>query len=782
MSKNRLHALLAVTVSAIAIASASSAFAADAAAGAAGGSAPTMTGAGAEGTDIEGVVVTAESSRGAAEAPTKASLAQTQPESIISHKFIEQVTPETGGWTTVLAIAPSVSGLPTNGGGIGEYNVLSLRGFQDGEFNITYDGISFGDTNNPTHHSGSYWPASTIGAAVIDRGPGAAGDLGQANFGGAFHLFSPTVSDTFGVVQKLTYGSFNTEASVTTLNTGIIPEWHDAKLLLSFDERRSDGELSNSGGYALNQLGKLIMPITDKWTLTAFASRNYTDFNLSDAGPGETWQQVQAYGKNFALTNNPNDEHYYKYNYEAKATDFEYVDLKGEVAPTFTAENQLYTYFYANKTTSVDDITGLVGGPNTSTLSAVSAGEKASDIAGYDKLNQYRVWGDVVRLNKEWSFGTLKIGGLVETSSTDRHNLLEDMTAGGLPDLKYTAKANPDLGLPVGQTATNAKLQENSSWFQYQVFADFDWNVTDKLTLSPGIKFVDFKRTVSAADEAVSGATGKIATLNTSDTYTSPLYFITGKYRILPELSVYGQVATSFLIPALSDLYVTGANLAAQPPEKTITYQTGVVYSHGAITADADVYRIDATNFQAPCNIPNPTAGNASATEGGYCDVGNERFTGVEGQVAYAFNFGLSLFANGSINDSKQLAAAANPAQGTAATPAETLQNAPINTFAIGGLYNYHQWQGSLTYKQSGPFVASYNGAHEEWLSGYDTFDGSVAYDFGRIKVKLQGFNLLDKRAITSFTGSKLYSTTDTGLYQFQAGRQIMATLIAKVF
>ena len=66
-----------------------------------------------------------------------------------------------------------------------------MRGFQDGKYNITYDGIAFGDTNNPTHHAADYFPTSTIGAVVVDRGPGAAGDLGQANYGGAIHFFSP---------------------------------------------------------------------------------------------------------------------------------------------------------------------------------------------------------------------------------------------------------------------------------------------------------------------------------------------------------------------------------------------------------------------------------------------------------------------------------------------------------------------------------------------------------------------------------------------------------------
>ena len=170
----------------------------------------TVAGEGSEGTRVDALIVTAERNQAAAAAPTKASLDETQPESIVSHKFIEAFTPENGDYTTVLLIAPSMAGISANGGGIGDSNKTTLRGFQDGQYNITYDGLAIGDTNDPTHHPADYFPASNIGAAVVERGPGAAGDLGQANYGGAIHLFSPTLSDTFNVVAKGTYGTWNT--------------------------------------------------------------------------------------------------------------------------------------------------------------------------------------------------------------------------------------------------------------------------------------------------------------------------------------------------------------------------------------------------------------------------------------------------------------------------------------------------------------------------------------------------------------------------------------------
>jgi iron complex outermembrane receptor protein len=714
------------------------------------------TGAGAEGTEVSDVIVTAEHGKAAATAPTKASLDQTQPEAIISHSYIEQATPEVGNWTTVVTIAPSMSGVTANGGGIGEYNKVSMRGFQDGQFNVTYDGLAFGDTNDPTHHAASYFPSSTIGAAVVDRGPGAAGDLGQENFGGAIHYFSPEVSDSFGAQQRLTYGSFDTEAAVTTLNTGKLDSLAGGKLLLDLDERWSNGELSHSGGYAYTQLLKYMLPLGDKGVLTVFSSHTTTKFYLPDAGPGETWAQVLAYGKNFQLNNIPTDEHYYKFNHEVKDTDIEYVDVKYQLTPSLSLEAQPYTYAYHNHTVAANDSTGLVGGVNTSPPNVTTSPASASDIGGYDKLNAYRVYGEVTRFAQDWSFGTLKLGGLIEAANTARHNLFEDLTLGFINDNKFTpGKKYPYLTAP-----TNAKLLEGSDWLQGQVFVDFNWRPIDNLTISPGFKYVDFTRSVNAANEnvALNGGGFKNAPLKSKNTYTSPLYFATVNYKILPDLAVYGQFATSFLIPSLSALYIPDTTASGLKPETTTTYQTGVVYTRGVFTADADVYRVDAANLYLPCG---------TGVTAHYCNFGKARYTGVEGEAAYAIGFGLTVFANGSLNWAKQLASAADPAAGIAAVPAGGLPNAPRWTDAAGAIVNHGPWQGSVTYKESGAFVSS-DGPK---FRGYDTVDASVAYDFGHFKVKVQGFNLGDRRAIT---------TLSSGLYQFQAGRELDLTLAAK--
>lgn len=708
------------------------------------------TATGTEGTTVEQIVVTAERNQAATSAPSKASLLETQPQSIITHKFIEQATPESGDYTTAILIAPSVAGVSSNGGGVGDTNTSTLRGFQDGQYNITFDGIAFGDANDTTHHPAAFFPGSTIGAAVVDRGPGAAGDLGQANFGGAVHLFSPVVEDKMGGSQKVTYGSFNTQSYVTTLQSGRLDWLHGTKILLNFDERSSDSELSYAGGEAFNQTLKAVTPITDKLTMTVFSSFNYTRYYQTDngagLGDGLTNFQRDTYGLNFSLDNNPNDEHYYKFNYVKKHTDFNYIDFKWDAGHGVTVENQTYDYFYSNKTVSAASVLDPVGvSPSPSSgvsAVAIAAGANPDDIAGYHKLNRYQTFGDIIRVNEDFGFGTLRAGGLVESSWADRYILYYDLTT-GKPDNGYGSVPG-----------ANVSYIEPSRWFQWQTFADFEWRPLQNLTITPGIKYIDYTRSIDASLEG-SGfpAIGRRQ-------YDKTAYFLTANYRITPNWSVYGQAATGFLIPPVKTLAAVNGTTASTSPEQTATYQMGTVLTAGRFTFDADVYRINATNVLI----------NRSGTACGcYINAGSGVYSGVEAEGAYSIGYGLTLFANGSINDAKDTGPG---------TPG-TFTNAPKGTAALGAIFAKGPWQATFDSKTVGAQVGS-DGVTP--IPAYTTLDGSVSYDFGRFKVKLAGFNLADRRALLDSDGTQFVGPNNpaNGYYVYQVGRQIQVTLQAK--
>ncbi len=123
------------------------------------------------GRQVDELVVTGGIASGAAAtAPAKSSLQATEPKTIIDRTAIDQFIPATADYTQIVNLSPSVSGTSYSGPGLGEAKTV-MRGFQDGQYNVTYDGIPWGDANGPTHHSTSFFPSSTIGAVVVDRGP-----------------------------------------------------------------------------------------------------------------------------------------------------------------------------------------------------------------------------------------------------------------------------------------------------------------------------------------------------------------------------------------------------------------------------------------------------------------------------------------------------------------------------------------------------------------------------------------------------------------------------------
>ena len=112
-------------------------------------------------------------------APITVSLTTTQPQAAVSRDYIANTT-ASADFNELIALTPSVSiSGAGNGYGLGETKA-TIRGFQDGEYNVTYDSIPFADTNNPTHHSTAFFPSNTIETIVVDRGPGNASQLGQA--------------------------------------------------------------------------------------------------------------------------------------------------------------------------------------------------------------------------------------------------------------------------------------------------------------------------------------------------------------------------------------------------------------------------------------------------------------------------------------------------------------------------------------------------------------------------------------------------------------------------
>ena len=100
---------------------------------------------------------------------------------------------------------------------------------------------------------------------------------------------------------------------------------------------------------------------------------------------GSTRAQIQQFGDNFLMSDDPTSPLYYKFNFYHIPTDFEYVGLRTTFGGGWSIDNKTYTMRYYNK----QNYNGVT------TISATSA---------TDKLNSYRKVGQppagVVRVER----------------------------------------------------------------------------------------------------------------------------------------------------------------------------------------------------------------------------------------------------------------------------------------------------------------------------------------------------------------------------------------------
>ena len=717
------------------------------------------------GTRVEELVITAPGASTTA-APVKASLAATQPQSIIDRKTIDQFIPTTADYTQIVNLTPSMSGTSFNGPGLGEAK-STLRGFKDGEYNITYDGIPWGDANGPTHHSTSFFPSSTIGGVVVDRGPGEASQLGVASFGGSVNLFSPEVSDVRGGSQSLTVGSWNTLESVTKLSSGGIAQLNNAKFLLNFQELKTDGYLSHSGATAYNQLIRAVVPLVGSWKVTTLGTWNFTKVYTNDSS-GATLDQTKAFGKNFALTDNPSLPTYYKYNVVTKHTYFNYAKLTGDVTPSTRLEDTVYSYYYKNDTESALDATltpaDIAAGKGLG-VTLVPNGKLIANghVPGYTKLNVYKIYGNILHIDQDVPFGTIKTGLWSEKADTGpRYRADYDATATlGAPSKVTDFRQKVVAGYP--NTPQYLEYLQYSGWTQYEPFIDVVWKVSPKLTITPGLKYMNEKIHVDADVNQSSRLP-----FHGSKTFSKTLYFLTGNYKIRDNWSAYAQYATGFLVPDISATQKVNPNLNDLVPQQSTNYQIGTVYHGNKITFDGDIYDVEFQN-----KLQSTTVGSETV----FFNLGGARYKGIEGALTVAVADHWFAFGNASLNSAKALGASAIlGGVPFVVAGGKQIANAPRSTASLGGIYRDGNWSVSLVDKYTGDQWAAEGEPDAYKINAYNSTDFTVVYSFDRYRIEAAVYNLLDSQKSVSIKPGK---TVPYDQYYWQPERNFQVSIKA---
>ena len=558
-------------------------------------------------------------------APSRAPVTASQPTSVVGSTFIRENIVPTNNYDRIIQFTPSAQNVEPVGGGLQQNYQESIRGFQYTQFNTTLDGIVLpGLPTNFAPQSESYFLSHDIGSVQVDRGPGTASTLGYATFGGTVAINSITPSDTVRITPYSTSGSYKTQLTGLQLDSGGLASLNGARATLDLQRLTSEGAISGTSTSRSNGFAKVEVPIGDNTVLTFLG--NY-DRNYVHTPYGATAAQIAKFGPKYGLNNDPTSQAYRGYNYDDYTTDFEYVGIKSDLGDGWALDDKLYTNAYYQ--------TGEVGrDPNGTTPNLTSSARNRyfsnglpitlnNDVPGYAKHNDFRDYGNILRLTRDTAWGQLR-GGLwvdYENASNFREQVV--LNRGGIEYAVNSPTAAPFVRLYHTDLRTEQPYLE--------------WAVTPLpgLVITPGLKYTATTRDLDATVNSGTRVPAKF-----ERTYSDLQPAIDARYSISKNWTVYAQTARGFLAPPINVLYTTSpANLS---PQSTWNYQVGTAYQTNRFTLAADAYYID---FQNRIGSRALSAGDSA-----FFNSGGANYRGLEFEGTMNLAYGASAYANYTLN------------------------------------------------------------------------------------------------------------------------------------
>jgi iron complex outermembrane recepter protein len=630
------------------------------------------------------VVVEASSTLAVDLAPQGNTLDATSARTEISNTVISNFMAPVADFAEVIQQAPNAFSLNPNGIGLGQGSSY-FRGFPDGSYTMTFDGIPFEDTNTPTHHSWASFPRQWISSTDFDRSPGQASDFGPTNFGGSINLKSPELKADPDIRGSITYGSWDTRLLSLDVDTGLLGAAKKDALLFNVDGMNSNGYQTYNYQQRDAGFGKYQHRFNETSSLSLYGG--VVDiWNNTPKTNNPTSAQVAQFGDNYLLDNTrllPNgtpDPYYYGYDTYHVQTDFEYAAYTAETADGWKLDTKAYTTRYWNKQ--------FYQNGGTVNLSS-------SKPSGVDKLNGYRHAGDTLVVSKESKWGTFRTGLWYDWAYTDRYQVPSNILTG------------QDTPLP--------NFHEHFITQSFQPFAEYEWRPARKLVVTAGIKAADYKMSLNQYQDngktvgclgGVAGTypstagvfagaplcIGGAAFVSHSINYNSWLPTLTANYRIRSAWSAYAQFAEGSIIPPSGVFDVAGGNVLS-PPKPTVakTYQAGSVLKLNRWTLDVDAYYVHFQNgYDSYTDV--------DSGEAVFVATGPANTKGIEAEGNVALGYGFSLYLNASLGSAKYQTGPNFPNGG------EWVQDTPSNIEGVNILWQRHNWDVGVVYKRVGQY------------------------------------------------------------------------------
>lgn len=726
------------------------------------------------------VTVSESISLAAVTAPSGNTLDASSARTEVSADFIKNFMSPLADYAEYVNYAPGTLSLNPNGIGLGQGKTF-YRGFSDGDYTMTFDGIPFEDTNSPTHHSWANFPSGWTESVDFDRSPGLSSTFGPTNFGGSINLKSPQLYPDPDILGSVTYGSWNTRLLQLDADSGFFGPGSRNSFLMDIQQLLSDGYQTYNRQKRVAGYGKYQYRVSDKSSITLYGGLVDIWTNTPNT-TNATRSQIAQFGDNFLLDGTPYlsngtpDPYYYGYDTYHVQTDFEYAAYNADLGGGWKFDTKLYTTRYWNKQFYQN---------------GSSVNLSTNKPSGVDKLNGYRHAGDTAILTGETKWGIFRTGLWYDWSYTDR----------------YQIPSNPltQVDTPLGNFHEHFITQAT------QPFVEFEWHPAPRLAITVGLKdanytmalnqYQDNGKTVgclggTASTQPGTGAPiclGGAAFTTHSIDYNSWLPNVAARYFLKSSWSVYAQWAYGSIIPP-SNVFDVPNGQVVTPPKPTIakTYQTGTVLKFRRWTLDADAYYVHFQNGYDTYTDP-------TTLEAAFAATGPSNTKGVEAESNISIGYGFSLYLNGTMGSAKYQGGRYYPNGG------EWVANAPKNIETLSLLYRHQNWNFGLVEKRVGTYYQD-NGTLNYLINGitipypvdqvYKVNPWNLVNVFVDYTVKSHSFlrgsriglainNLADSHSIVaitpavSATAAVSYAPNGNDLLNLLPGRSVMLTLTA---
>ena len=700
-------------------------------------------------------------------APMKSLIDAASPRTEITSEYVSQYTSPISDFTNILAASPGTVSWSTNGVGLGQA-ITYFRGFVDDDYTMTWDGVPFNDSNDPSHHSWAYVPGPAIGYVDFDRSPGTAADMGPANYGGSIHFFSPALPPTGSMRISESYGSFNTNQILGEYDSGLFGPGDKANFWFEGHHLTSDGYQTYNYQERTAGTAKFTWKFSDQSDLSVIGTVVVVDANTPNNDPYR--YQLQQYGDNFYMQNsyyNPDgtiNGLYYKFYLNHIPTNFEVVTYTRTWGRGWRFELKPYTYSYSNhqhyNNDQYSEVTPALTamGVTTNPIGTCDSATPYGCDTGIDKMNQYVKGGVIPDLSYASKYGVARTGGWFEYTSTNRYQ-----------------NATDPVDWVDADTVGELKFHEGFITRAYQPFGEYQLVAIPRFTITAGVKDANYNMTVhqwaSNKDVGDLGCSksdteaecGK-STIH-EKSYNNVLPSAEVNYRVLNSWSVYGDYGKGSIIPFSTVFDEAGAEVqVAPPPTVATTYQGGTVLKLNRLSMDADAYHIHFINQYSSYTYPDTPGPNAGLTY--YYATPPSNTNGFEAEGNIAFGSGFSLYLNGTVGEAKYEAAPAQPATvangetATPATPSAWVAETPHDTETISPTWQAHGWDIGFFNKRVGSRWEDDGSTHQNvpldpwWMSNlffnYSIRNGSR---FDNSKIRLSFNNLFNNHDIADITG-----------------------------